>query len=91
MPHPPIPNTPKDGPRDLPPTPSPPRARTHKKGQTRFEKETAATGGKSAADHPGDPKIIGPWRIGKTIGKGASGMSFFPPLHFSKGCWLIKK
>ena len=60
----------------LPPTPSPPRSKnpTQRKGQTRFEKEQAATGGKSAADHPGDPKVIGPWRIGKTIGKGASGM-----------------
>jgi hypothetical protein len=62
----------------LPPTPSPPRSRhaNQRKGQTRFEKEQAATGGKSAADQPGDPKVIGPWRIGKTIGKGASGSSF---------------
>ncbi|ORX39867.1 kinase-like domain-containing protein [Kockovaella imperatae] len=57
-----------------PPTPSPPRARhSRRKGQTRFEKEAAATGGKAAADQPGDPKVIGPWRIGRTIGKGASG------------------
>ncbi|KAK4686621.1 serine/threonine-protein kinase HSL1, negative regulator of Swe1 kinase, partial [Tremellales sp. Uapishka_1] len=57
-----------------PPTPSPPRARhVGRRGPTRFEKETAASGGKSAEDHPGDPKVIGPWRIGRTIGKGASG------------------
>ncbi|WWC69471.1 uncharacterized protein I206_103412 [Kwoniella pini CBS 10737] len=57
-----------------PPTPSPPRVRhSQRKGQTRFEKESAATGGKSSADLPGDPKVIGPWRIGRTIGKGASG------------------
>ncbi|WVQ98704.1 hypothetical protein IAU59_005835 [Kwoniella sp. CBS 9459] len=57
-----------------PPTPSPPRVRhSQRRGQTRFEKESAATGGKAAADHPGDPKVIGPWRIGRTIGKGASG------------------
>ncbi|OCF36519.1 CAMK/CAMKL/GIN4 protein kinase [Kwoniella heveanensis BCC8398] len=57
-----------------PPTPSPPRVRhSQRRGQTRFEKEAAATGGKAAADHPGDPKVIGPWRIGRTIGKGASG------------------
>ncbi|WWD10158.1 hypothetical protein V865_008292 [Kwoniella europaea PYCC6329] len=57
-----------------PPTPSPPRVRhSQRRGQTRFEKEAAATGGKSSADLPGDPKVIGPWRIGRTIGKGASG------------------
>ncbi|KAK8869825.1 hypothetical protein IAR55_000393 [Kwoniella newhampshirensis] len=57
-----------------PPTPSPPRARhSTRRAPTRFEKESAATGGKSAADLPGDPKVIGPWRIGRTIGKGASG------------------
>jgi len=57
-----------------PPTPSPPRTRhSGRRGPTRFEKESAATGGKAAADLPGDPKVIGPWRIGKTIGKGASG------------------
>ncbi|WRT67120.1 uncharacterized protein IL334_004086 [Kwoniella shivajii] len=56
------------------PEPSPPRVRhSQRRGQTRFEKEAAATGGKSSADLPGDPKVIGPWRIGRTIGKGASG------------------
>jgi len=58
-------------------TPSPPRKTHGRRQPTRFEKETAATGGKSAEDHPGDPKIVGPWRIGRTIGKGASGMSIF--------------
>ena len=59
-----------------PPTPSPPRPRhSARRGATRFEKESAATGGKSSADQPGDPKVIGPWRIGRTIGKGASGES----------------
>jgi hypothetical protein len=68
-----------------PPTPSPPRARTTRRAPTRFEKESAATGGKAAADHPGDPKVIGPWRIGRTIGKGASGESLFVPANFRSG------
>ncbi len=60
------------------PTPSPPRARDSiRRGLIRFEKETAATGGKASADQPGDPKVIGPWRIGRTIGKGASGTFLF--------------
>ncbi|GJJ13769.1 hypothetical protein Clacol_008025 [Clathrus columnatus] len=56
---------------------TPPRApkqgnsnRTH---LTRWEKEKAAAGSADAFDHPNDPKFIGPWIIGETIGKGASG------------------
>lgn len=40
---------------------------------TRWEKEKAAAGSSGAFDHPNDPKFIGPWILGETIGKGASG------------------
>ncbi|KAG9012283.1 hypothetical protein FRB94_006313 [Tulasnella sp. JGI-2019a] len=52
---------------------SPPKIaqRGHGKAQTRFEKETAANGGK--VDTFGDPPNLGPWVLGDTIGKGSSG------------------
>ncbi|KAG8935481.1 hypothetical protein FRC02_008033 [Tulasnella sp. 418] len=52
---------------------SPPKLPTRSKGngQTRFEKETAANGGK--VDTFGDPISLGPWILGDTIGKGSSG------------------
>ena len=61
---------------DLEPPPSPPKVKYSRRGPTRFEKESAATGGKAAADLPGDPRVIGPWRIGRTIGKGACGQLY---------------
>ena len=53
---------------------SPPKiaSRTGPTGQTRFEKETAANGGK--VDTYGDPPNLGPWILGDTIGKGSSGV-----------------
>ncbi|KAG8851968.1 hypothetical protein FRB96_008983 [Tulasnella sp. 330] len=52
---------------------SPPKIsqRGQGKPQTRFEKETAANGGK--VDTFGDPPTLGPWVLGDTIGKGSSG------------------
>jgi hypothetical protein len=40
---------------------------------TRWEKEKAEAGDPDAFDYPEDPKVIGPWIIGETVGKGASG------------------
>ncbi|KAF8576382.1 Pkinase-domain-containing protein [Ramaria rubella] len=40
---------------------------------TRWEKEKAAAGSPDAFEYPDDPKLIGPWIIGETVGKGASG------------------
>lgn len=40
---------------------------------TRWAKEKAAAGGARAFDLPTDPKSIGPWILGETVGKGASG------------------
>lgn len=53
---------------------SPPRIapRGRGNGQTRFEKETAANGGK--VDTGQDPPHLGPWVLGDTIGKGSSGV-----------------
>lgn len=52
---------------------SPPRVvqRGRGNGQTRYEKEVAASGGK--VDTHGDPPSLGPWVLGDTIGKGSSG------------------
>ncbi len=53
---------------------SPPKLphRGHASGpQTRFEKETAANGGR--IDTYGDPPALGPWVLGDTIGQGSSG------------------
>ncbi|KAG8979655.1 hypothetical protein FRB90_008028, partial [Tulasnella sp. 427] len=52
---------------------SPPRVaqRGRGTGQTRYEKEVAASGGK--VDTHGDPPSLGPWVMGDTIGKGSSG------------------
>lgn len=41
---------------------------------TRWEKEKAAAGNPDAFEYPEDPKVIGPWIMGETVGKGASGM-----------------
>lgn len=40
---------------------------------TRWEKEKAAASSVDAFDYPSDPKFVGPWILGETIGKGASG------------------
>ncbi|KAG8947666.1 hypothetical protein FRC04_010600 [Tulasnella sp. 424] len=52
---------------------SPPKVaqRGRGNGQTRYEKEVAASGGK--VDTHGDPPSLGPWVLGDTIGKGSSG------------------
>ncbi|KAG8894363.1 Serine/threonine-protein kinase hsl1, partial [Tulasnella sp. 417] len=51
---------------------SPPRVaqRGRGNGQTRYEKEVAASGG--TVDTHGDPHSLGPWVLGDTIGKGSS-------------------
>lgn len=51
-----------------PPRPAPPRFGPQ---STRWEKEKAAAG--NAFDFPEDPKVIGFWAMGETVGKGASG------------------
>lgn len=49
---------------------SPPRLRRGN-GTTRYEKEIA--GAPKLADDPGERRWVGPWLMGDTIGKGASG------------------
>lgn len=50
---------------------SPPRVARRHTGTTRYEKELAST--PKLADDPSERKWIGPWLMGDTIGKGASG------------------
>jgi hypothetical protein len=50
-------------------TPSPPRVK-HAEGPSRYEKELMNLG--EQREDTG-PKAIGEWRLGKTVGKGASG------------------
>lgn len=52
-------------------SPSPPRVR-HAEGPTRYEKEIASTGEQKDSN---EPKAIGEWRLGRTVGKGTSGSS----------------
>jgi len=40
---------------------------------TRLEKDRAEIGDPNAFDDPNDPKQIGPWLIGDTVGRGATG------------------
>lgn len=46
---------------------------SHRTYPTRWEKEKAAADSVDAFDYPSDPKFIGPWILGETVGKGASG------------------
>ena len=55
-----------------------PSGRQAANGPNASRKTAAQTGGASASrskgdSSKGDPKMIGPWRIGRTIGKGSSG------------------
>ena len=43
--------------------------------KTRWEKEKIAAGDELAFDDPNDPTFLGNWRLGETVGKGASGKS----------------
>ena len=52
---------------------SPPRVSRRGTGTTRYEKEIA--GAPKLADDPNERKWVGPWLMGETIGKGASGAS----------------
>ncbi len=56
--------------RDVPVTPSPPRVR-HTHGLTRYEKDVA--NGVEGVPVDESVKMIGPWRLGKVIGTGATG------------------
>jgi hypothetical protein len=51
-------------------TPSPPRVK-HSYGPSRYEKEVENGGPQE--DRGGGVKSIGEWRLGRTVGKGASG------------------
>lgn len=53
---------------------SPPRVTRRGNGTTRYEKEIAST--PKLADDPEERKWVGPWLLGDTIGKGASGECF---------------
>ncbi|KAF9518987.1 hypothetical protein BS47DRAFT_119079 [Hydnum rufescens UP504] len=53
------------------PSISPPRVHRRGTGTTRYEKEIASM--PKLADDPNERKWVGPWLMGETIGKGASG------------------
>jgi hypothetical protein len=56
--------------------PSPPRQR--KVEPNTSQRHAAARTKADIKQDKEDPKMIGPWRIGKTIGKGSSGPSILP-------------
>jgi hypothetical protein len=58
---------------EAPRAPRPDYELVHK---TRWEKEKLAAGDEHAFDNPNDPTFLGNWRLGETVGKGASGELF---------------
>jgi len=59
-------------------TPSPPRVK-HSHGPSRYEKEVQSQG--EPQEEKGAVKSIGEWRLGRTVGKGASGEAPHPVPH----------
>jgi hypothetical protein len=53
-------------------SPEPPRVR-HAAGPSRYEREVEERG---ETTHVEEVKAIGEWRLGRTVGKGASGKRF---------------
>lgn len=75
-------------PRQRKTEPSPPAASTSKPTKPRTNPPTSRHQPDPVKDKE-DPKMIGPWRIGRTIGKGSSGASDF--LLHSRSCSLRRK